>query len=94
MEKTLNSEEHCGITSVDVPTTTRHTLRNKELTRAVQKPNQHDKANAKHLLKYLHGTRNHKLHLRPKRPTHNEPYIKTYCDSDWAGCSTTRKSMT
>eukprot|EP00971_Amphidinium_carterae_P348852 6490704-Amphidinium_carterae.5 len=28
----------------------------KELTRAVQKPDQHDKQNAKHLLRYLHGT--------------------------------------
>eukprot|EP00971_Amphidinium_carterae_P010061 198346-Amphidinium_carterae.5 len=65
-----------------------------ELTRAVQKPDQHDKQNAKHLLRYLQGTRNYKLHLRPKQPTTNEPYIKAFCDSDWAGCSTTRKSPT
>eukprot|EP00971_Amphidinium_carterae_P122386 2423346-Amphidinium_carterae.4 len=66
----------------------------KELTRAVQKPDQHDKQNAKHLLRYLQGTRNYKLHLRPKQPTYNEPHIKAYCDSDWAGCSTTRQSTT
>eukprot|EP00971_Amphidinium_carterae_P058087 1148938-Amphidinium_carterae.2 len=66
----------------------------KELTRAVQKPDEHDQQNAKHLLRYLHRTRNHKLHLKPKPSTHNEPYIKAYCDSDWAGCSTTRKSTT
>eukprot|EP00971_Amphidinium_carterae_P251789 4999111-Amphidinium_carterae.1 len=41
----------------------------KELTRAVQKPNQHDKQNAKHLLRYLHGTRNYKLHLKPNQQT-------------------------
>eukprot|EP00971_Amphidinium_carterae_P244652 4857645-Amphidinium_carterae.1 len=47
----------------------------KELTRAVQKPDQHDKQNAKHLLKYL-GTKNYKLHLKPKQPTNNEPTSK------------------
>eukprot|EP00971_Amphidinium_carterae_P287155 5700326-Amphidinium_carterae.1 len=63
----------------------------KKLTRAVQKPDEHDKQNAKQLLKYLHGTKNYKLHLKPKPPTNNDPYIKAYCDSDWAGCATTRK---
>eukprot|EP00971_Amphidinium_carterae_P251968 5002812-Amphidinium_carterae.1 len=33
-----------------------------------------------------------------KQPTNNKPYIKAadkaYCDSDWAGCSTMRKSTT
>eukprot|EP00971_Amphidinium_carterae_P197817 3925902-Amphidinium_carterae.1 len=66
----------------------------KELTRAVQKPDEHDKQNAKHLLRYQHGTKNYKLHLKPKQPTNNDPYIKAYCDSDWAGCTTTRKSTT
>eukprot|EP00971_Amphidinium_carterae_P201203 3992694-Amphidinium_carterae.1 len=50
----------------------------KELTRAIQKPDEHDKQNAKHLLRYLHGTRNYKLHLKPKPPTNNDPYIKAY----------------
>eukprot|EP00971_Amphidinium_carterae_P336596 6473048-Amphidinium_carterae.2 len=66
----------------------------KELTRAVHKPDQHDKQNAKHLLRYLQETKNYKLHLKPKQPTHNEPYIKAYCDSEWARCTTTRKSTT
>eukprot|EP00971_Amphidinium_carterae_P177185 3514009-Amphidinium_carterae.1 len=66
----------------------------KELTRAVQKPDQHDKQNAKHLLIYLHGTRNRKLHLKPNQPTNNDLYIKAYCDSVWAGCATTGKSPT
>eukprot|EP00971_Amphidinium_carterae_P223874 4442276-Amphidinium_carterae.1 len=66
----------------------------KELTRAVQKPDEHDKQNAKHLLRCLQGTKNYKLHLKPKPPTNNEPYIKAYCDSDWAGCTTARKSTT
>eukprot|EP00971_Amphidinium_carterae_P190408 3778800-Amphidinium_carterae.2 len=48
----------------------------------------------KHLLRYLQGTKNYKLHLKPKPPNHNDPYIKAYCDSDWAGCTTTRKSTT
>eukprot|EP00971_Amphidinium_carterae_P021051 415347-Amphidinium_carterae.1 len=65
-----------------------------ELTRAVQSPDEHGKQNAKHLLRYLHGTRKHKLHLNPRQPSRQEPYIKAYCDSDWAGCSTTRKSTT
>eukprot|EP00971_Amphidinium_carterae_P303000 6020444-Amphidinium_carterae.1 len=38
----------------------------KELTRATQKPDEHDKQNAKHLLRDLQGTKNHKLHLKPK----------------------------
>eukprot|EP00971_Amphidinium_carterae_P306330 6087611-Amphidinium_carterae.5 len=63
----------------------------KELIRAVQKPDEHNKQKAKHPLRYLHGTRNYKLHLRPRQPTRNEPL---YCDSHWAGCSTTRKSTT
>eukprot|EP00971_Amphidinium_carterae_P126811 2512298-Amphidinium_carterae.1 len=66
----------------------------KELTRAVKKPDEHDKQNAKHLLRYLQGTKHHKLHLKPKQPTHNEPYIKAFWDSDRAGCTTTRKSTT
>eukprot|EP00971_Amphidinium_carterae_P242878 4822501-Amphidinium_carterae.1 len=60
----------------------------------MQKPNEHDKQNAKHLLRYLQGTKHRKLHLKPKQPTHNEPYIKAFCDSDWAGCTTTRTSTT
>eukprot|EP00971_Amphidinium_carterae_P256954 5101363-Amphidinium_carterae.1 len=31
---------------------------------------------------------------KTKQPTHSEPCIKAYCDSGWAGCSTTRKSTT
>eukprot|EP00971_Amphidinium_carterae_P283360 5625609-Amphidinium_carterae.2 len=65
-----------------------------ELTRVVQKPDHCRKQNAKHLLRYLHGIRNCKLHLKPKQPTNNEPYIKAYCDSDWAGSSTARKFTT
>eukprot|EP00971_Amphidinium_carterae_P309095 6142197-Amphidinium_carterae.1 len=57
----------------------------KELTRTIQKPDEHDKQNANHLLRYLQGTKNYKLHLKLKPPNNNEPYIKAYCDSDWAG---------
>eukprot|EP00971_Amphidinium_carterae_P176868 3507103-Amphidinium_carterae.1 len=98
--ETLNNEEHSTYRTIVGKLLRMCPLRpdiqyaTKELTRTIQKPDQHDKANAKHLLKYLQGTRNHKLHLRPKKPAHNEPYIKTYCDSDWARCSTTRKSTT
>eukprot|EP00971_Amphidinium_carterae_P123985 2455616-Amphidinium_carterae.2 len=98
--ETLNSEERSTYRAIvgkilwicplrpDIQYTT------KELTRAVQKPDQHDKQNAKQLFRYLQGARNYKLHLQPKQPTHNKPYINAFCDSDCAGCSTTRKSTT
>eukprot|EP00971_Amphidinium_carterae_P352690 6492703-Amphidinium_carterae.5 len=66
----------------------------KELTRAVQKPDQYDKQNAKHLLRYLHGTRNYKLYVQPKPLGNIDPYIKADSDSDWARCSTMIKSTT
>eukprot|EP00971_Amphidinium_carterae_P229229 4547537-Amphidinium_carterae.1 len=96
----LNNEDHSTYRTIVgkllwmCPTRPDIQYATKELTRAVQKPDEHDKQNEKHLLRYLHGTRNYKLHLKPKQPTHNDPYSKAYCDSDWAECITTRKSTT
>eukprot|EP00971_Amphidinium_carterae_P016958 334914-Amphidinium_carterae.1 len=84
----LSWENYCGCVHYD-PTFNAQPKNLQEQCR-----NQINMTNAKHLLKYLQGTRNYKLHLRPKQPTNNDPYIKAYCDSDWAGCSTTRKSTT
>eukprot|EP00971_Amphidinium_carterae_P052524 1034008-Amphidinium_carterae.1 len=39
----------------------------KELTRTLQQPNIHDQKNLKHLLRYLHGTKKYRLHLRVTR---------------------------
>eukprot|EP00971_Amphidinium_carterae_P154607 3065870-Amphidinium_carterae.1 len=96
----LNSEEHSTYRTIVGKLLWMCPLRpdiqyaTKELTRSIQKPVQHDRQSAKHLLRYVHGTRNYKLHLRPREPTNNDPYIKAYCDSDWARCSTTRMSTT
>eukprot|EP00971_Amphidinium_carterae_P260718 5172389-Amphidinium_carterae.3 len=79
-------------TTLDVPLPPDIQYAVKELTRAVQGPDDFDKQNAKHLLRYLHGTRHHNLHLKARKPTSTEPYVKAYCDSDWAGCTNTRKS--
>ena len=66
----------------------------KDLARKLAEPNKEDLAKLKHLLKYLQGTRNYYLELHPTiRFNFNEIMdIVTYVDSDWAGCSTTRKS--
>eukprot|EP00971_Amphidinium_carterae_P158847 3149524-Amphidinium_carterae.1 len=66
----------------------------KELTRAVQKPDEHDKQNAKHLLRYLHGTRLSTSYT--SNPNNQQTTIPTSRPivTAWAGCTTTRKSTT
>ena len=63
-----------------------------EMARTVQSPTSEHLAALKHLLRYLAGTCNCGLMLKP---THVLPKpsvaktsleIHTYCDSDWAGC--------
>ena len=52
-------------------------------------------AKLRHLLKYLAGTKDYCLVLRPElklSSTVTSLDLKVYCDSDWAGCSKTRKS--
>ena len=57
-------------------------------------------ANLKRLLRYLAGTRDVGLMLKPTHvlPKPNSATVElelvTYCDSDWAGCTATRKSTT
>eukprot|EP00971_Amphidinium_carterae_P348948 6490758-Amphidinium_carterae.2 len=68
----------------------------KELSRALQQPYTDDLKNLKQLLSHIEGTTHYKVTLAPKAQ-HNEQgqitvNIDSHADSDWEGCSTTRKS--
>ena len=67
----------------------------KELRRDVTAPTMQSVAKCKHLLRYLISTRMCVLRLRPSYHLANGNCavdINVYVDSDWAGCSKTRKS--
>ena len=67
----------------------------KELSRGVAKPTLEHTRRLKHLLRYLSGTRDYCLELRPKIHLHEKNTsltITCHTDSDWAGCTKTRKS--
>ena len=67
----------------------------KELSRDVTAPTMQSVAKCKHLLRYWIGTRMCVLRLRPSYQLANGNCavdINVYVDSDWAGCSKTRKS--
>ena len=68
----------------------------KELARALQQPTSADQQKLKHLLRYVKRTTHYKQMIRPtiqlKQTT--PPDINIYVDSDWAGCTTTRRSTT
>ena len=65
----------------------------KELARSLTGPTTADPQKLKHLLRYIKGTQNYKLYVRPTvRAMDTTPDIDVFVDSDWAGCSTTRKS--
>ena len=67
----------------------------KELSRDVTAPTMQSAAKCKHLLRYLIGTRMCVLRLRPSYQLANGNCavdINVYVDTDWAGCSKTRKS--
>ena len=66
----------------------------KELSRSLTGPTQIDSARLRHVLRYLKGSSNVVTCLRPKHQfVHGSPMdIKVFTDSDWAGCSKTRKS--
>ena len=68
----------------------------KELARSLQAPTTADQQKLKHLLRYVKGTKHYKQVIRPtaKIPASATPDINVYVDSDWAGCSTTRRSTT
>ena len=68
----------------------------KELARSLQAPTTAFQQKLKHLLRYIKGTKHYKQVIRPtaKIPASAAPDINVYVDSDWAGCSTTRRSTT
>ena len=76
------------------------TYATKGLARGMANPTQEHLANLKHLLRHLLGTKDYALMLKPsttlpKPDTEQVPLeLHTYCDSDWAGCKTTRRSTT
>ena len=66
----------------------------KELTRGLQTPTTGDYNKLKHLLRYLRGTQDYAIAISPKASTTNGDGVELqiHVDSDWAGCTTTRKS--
>jgi hypothetical protein len=72
----------------------------KELARNLTAPTQEHLSNLKHLLRYCAGTKNFGLMLKPSHvlplpsSTKTSLEVHTFCDSDWAGCKTTRKPTT
>ncbi|CAE7220981.1 RE1 [Symbiodinium natans] len=67
----------------------------KELSRGLSAPTSEHEAKAKHLLKYLAGTKNFSQRLQPTlqlSPQHKAIDINIYVDSDWAGCADSRRS--
>ena len=62
----------------------------KELSKYVHDPTDEDVARGNHLLRYLAGTRDEKVHLRPNKK--DIFVLEAYTDADLAGCRTSRKS--
>ena len=68
----------------------------KELSRDVKGPTIESLAKLKHLLRYLAGSKGYVLRIKPTDMLSDwtsSMDIACYVDSDWAGCSKTRKSM-
>ena len=67
----------------------------KELSRGLSAPTSEHEAKAKHLLKYLSGTKYFSQRLQPTlqlSPQNKAIDINIYVDSDWAGCPESRRS--
>jgi hypothetical protein len=62
------------------------------LARHLNKANSHHAKGVKRILRYLKGTRDYGLEIRPDRETNIEAAV--YCDADWAGDKANRKSTT
>lgn len=60
------------------------------LSRFMQSPRKRHYEAALRILKYLKGTPGQGMMF----PSQNALKLKSYCDSDWAGCPTTRRSTT
>jgi Reverse transcriptase (RNA-dependent DNA polymerase)/gag-polypeptide of LTR copia-type/GAG-pre-integrase domain/Integrase core domain len=63
-------------------------------TRYMAKPNKEQWLSVKRILRYLKGTASHKLSYSGGSGGVNGVTIKAYCDADWAGDATDRKSTT
>jgi hypothetical protein len=62
------------------------------LARHINKSNSHHAKGIKRILRYLKGTRDYGLEIKPDRTINIEASV--YCDADWAGDKTNRKSTT
>ena len=98
-EQALNAEEHSAyrraVGKLQWMTYTRPDISyaTKELARSLTEPTTADQQKLKHLLRYIKGTQHYKYYVRPTiTATEIAPDVGVYVDSDWAGCSTTRKS--
>ena len=98
-EQALNAEEHSAyrraVGKLQWMTYTRPDISyaTKELARSLTEPTTADQQKLKHLLRYIKGTQHYKYYVRPTiTATEIVPDVGVYVDSDWAGCSTTRKS--
>ena len=67
----------------------------KELARSLTQPTALDQQKLKHLLRHIKGTQHYRFYVRPLvRTMDATPDLNVFMDSVWAGCATTRKSMT
>ena len=66
----------------------------KELARGLASPTEEDWANLKHVVRYLKGSLGHRFTVSPKTKVTlgTTLGLEAFADSDWAGCSKTRKS--
>ena len=68
----------------------------KELSRSLQSPTQQNEKQLKHVLRYLKGSLQYTTCLKPPRKRVVEQAstieIQAFADSDWAGCTKTRRS--
>ena len=68
----------------------------KELSRSLQSPTQQNEKQLKHVLRYLKGSLQYTTCLQPPRKRVVEQAstieIQAFADSDWAGCTKTRRS--
>ena len=98
-EQALNAEEHSAyrraVGQLQWMTYARPDISyaTKELARSLTEPTTADQQKLKHVLRYIKGTQHYKYYVRPTiTATEIVRDVGFYVDSDWVGCSTTRKS--